>query len=120
MKANSKYFNYHTVFFVMLFTIIYNECDRSFPIKISDGSCVLRFCTEAEFNNKDCILDNQIVKTQYLNNIIIVGDPDSSNCPDPFITKYSNGDIVLLISNRYFEKKKIFWFKKKWRIFFWE
>ena len=107
MKANSKYFNYHAVFFVMLFTIIYNECDRSFPIKTSDGSCVLRFCTEEEFNNKDCILDNQIVKTQYLNNIIIVGDPDSSDCPDPLITKYSNEDIVLLISNRYFEKKNL-------------
>ena len=55
MKTNHKYSIYQVLIFVLLFTIIIsNECDRSTPIRIH-GSCVLEFCTEQQFNNKDTI-----------------------------------------------------------------
>ena len=92
MNTNIKYSIYHVLIFVLLVTIISDECDRSTPIRTTDGSCVLRFCTEEEFNNEVCTIDNQIAKTQYLNNIILLDEPQSyvSNID---ITKYSNGDL---------------------------
>ena len=115
MKTNHKYSIYQVLIFVLLFTIIIsNECDRSTPIRIH-GSCVLEFCTQQQFNNKDCIIDNQIIKTQYLNHIIILDEIlsiQSSVGPKVDITKYSNGDIVSLSFSFYSEKGKFFGFKK--------
>ena len=115
MKINHKYSIYQVLIFVLLFTIIIsNECDRSTPIRIH-GSCVLEFCTQQQFNNKDCIIDNQIIKTQYLNHIIILDEIlsiQSSVGPKVDITKYSNGDIVSLSFSYYSEKGKFFGFKK--------
>ena len=114
MDISLKFSINKVLLFALLFTIIYNECDRSVPIKISNGSCVLTFCTVEEFNNKECIIDNQIVKTQYLNNIIILYEYGSlteySDIPKIDITKYSNGDIVLLSISS--QERKFFGFKK--------
>ena len=34
----------------------------------------MKFCTESDFNNNNCILSNSLIKIQWLNNIILVGD----------------------------------------------
>jgi hypothetical protein len=46
------------------------DCPKDSPIEIS-GECKLQFCSESEFKNGICSIENEIVKTQWLNNFII-------------------------------------------------
>jgi hypothetical protein len=50
------------------------ECNISLPIRKADNQCYLTYCTEEEFKMGNCIIDNDIVKIQWLNDIIKVGD----------------------------------------------
>ena len=68
---------------LLILIFIYNtkiskpeECRRIEPIRLADGSCTLRYCTEEEIAQKICFIDNQIVKTQYLDNIMILYKTD--------------------------------------------
>ena len=49
------------------------ECNTSYPI-LKEDQCVLIYCTEEEYNKRICIKNNSIIKTQWLNNIILVGE----------------------------------------------
>ena len=42
------------------------ECPENTPIQTS-GSCQSIYCNEDEFQNGDCIINNSIIKTQWLN-----------------------------------------------------
>ena len=79
------------ILFFLLFHFILNECDRDTPIKLPDGSCVMKYCTKEEYESEKCILDNPIIKTQYLNNIIKIGEPKFRYLN--FI-QFSNGDMI--------------------------
>ena len=72
-----------------------NLCDdRLTPILLtSNNSCVLKYCEEKDFKNNICIKDNDIIRKQWLNNIITFGPTD---CRFSKIAKYSNGDILAL------------------------
>ena len=89
--------------------IINQNCERELPI-LKGGNCVLEYCTKHEFKNKTCVKDNQIVKTQWLNNIIWVGDKD-------FIyinfANNSNGDMVIETTSYPSSEKRIFYGIKK-------
>ena len=52
----------------------------------------MKYCTEEEFSTGKCIKDNNIIKTQWLNNIIKFGDKTRFSK----MAKYSNGDIVAI------------------------
>ena len=67
------------------------KCERDKPILISND-CQLKYCTEAEFDSKVCIINNQIIKTQWLNNIIPFGELSYRYIN--FAT-YENGDMIL-------------------------
>ena len=45
------------------------SCTRDAPIN-KNGQCKSIFCTENEFKNNICSIDNEIIKTQWLNNFI--------------------------------------------------
>ena len=51
------------------------ECPREFPIRSNNNDCVDQ-CEDYKYISMECILDNQIIKTQYLNDIIFVGEID--------------------------------------------
>jgi len=97
MKTNHKYSIYQVLIFVLLFTIIIsNECDRSTPIRFNGGECELKFCTVEEYKSGKCVIDNEIAKTQYLNEITIL---DSGNENSKFdLVKFANGSLVSTIS----------------------
>ena len=96
MKAKGNKFIFQAFIFELLFIFITNECNRSTPIKFNDGPCQLRFCSAKEFQDGKCVIDNEIAKTQYLNEIIIL---DSIHDDTKFdITKYSNGSLVAILS----------------------
>ena len=58
---------------LLLFNIIHLEaplCSRDYPIEISN-ECKLEFCEKEHFDSNYCIKNNSIIKTQWLNNIIV-------------------------------------------------
>ena len=68
-----------------------SDCPRDNPILISN-ECKLQYCSEEQFASKQCIIKNEIIKTQWLNNIIILGD---ENYRYLNFGSYSNGDMVI-------------------------
>ena len=67
-----------SIFFLLIYLtkfLIYkgNECNKSYPI-LKEKQCVLIYCTEEEYNEGICNKNNSIVRAQWLNNIIQVGD----------------------------------------------
>ena len=71
-----------------------NGCNRSKPILLKESNeCTLKYCSEEDFKNENCIIDNDIIRTQWLNNIINFGD---KNCGFTKIEQYSNGDMIAI------------------------
>ena len=69
-----KFIGFHLVLQLCLMTFIPNNyaecsCERENPI-FKDGQCQLIYCTETEFKNNICSIDNEIIKSQWLNNFI--------------------------------------------------
>ena len=60
-------------FYLTIKLSIQLECDKSTPIKKKDNKCYLVYCEKEEFDNGTCTIDNTIIKTQWLNDIIKVG-----------------------------------------------
>ena len=115
MKKKQKYlFNYinHRIFhikafiFLQIVKVILNKCDRNKPIKLEDGSCDLRYCTHEDYNLGKCIIDNPIVKTQYLNDIIIFGE--NNFMYTDFIT-FSTKEMIAVTSSFPGSEKRIFY-----------
>ena len=115
MKKKQKYlFNYinHRIFhikaiiFLQIVKVILNKCDRNKPIKLEDGSCDLRYCTHEDYNLGKCVIDNPIVKTQYLNDIIIFGE--NNFMYTDFIT-FSTKEMIAVTSSFPGSEKRIFY-----------
>ena len=74
------------IFFQIIKTII-SECNKTNPI-LTENGCELKYCTSEQFTSKQCQINNTIIKTQWLNNIIILGT-----------NSYSYVDIVITSTN---------------------
>ena len=59
--------------FFFLIQEINNQCDKENPIR-KNNNCQHIYCSEIEFQNGDCIIDNPIIKTQWLNKLFYLGD----------------------------------------------
>ena len=53
------------------FSLLY-KCNKDNPF-LKEGECISS-CTSEELDNGKCIIENEIIKTQWLNNIIYIGD----------------------------------------------
>ena len=53
--------------------ILCTECNMTTPILIQN-ECKLIYCSEAQFISGNCSINNTIIKTQWLNNIILFND----------------------------------------------
>ena len=68
-------FKIFPIIFHIFFTILNYKnfskcsCEKDAPI-VKQGKCQLIYCTENEFENNLCSIDNDIIKTQWLNNFI--------------------------------------------------
>ena len=65
---------------VFLIHSIFSECDKNSPI-LKNNQCVSIYCTEEQFQTGECVVDEPITKTKWLNNI--------------FKYENTNGDIYL-------------------------
>ena len=69
-----KNINIFIIFFYLLKNFLQEEeCPKDSPIKYNN-ICQLKYCTESEYINDKCIISNSLIKKQWLNNIILIGD----------------------------------------------
>ena len=85
--------------FLSLFYFSLNNCNnRALPIFLPlDNQCVMKYCQKEEFINNTCVKDNNIIKTQWLNNIIKFG---VENCRYSKIAKFSTGEMIVISNNK--------------------
>ena len=113
MEYNKKKFSNNSKLFIILFQIVLlfniiktqtNECSKQTPFLISD-ECK-NSCTKEEYDSKVCILNNNIIKSQNLTNIIYLGDFKFRYVN---FASYSNGDMVLETTSYPELNKRIFY-----------
>ena len=104
---------------IILFQIVIHElngCEINEPF-LKGTSCV-NYCSELELKEKVCKIDNDIVKTQFLNNIIWIGE---ENYRYINFALFSNGDMIIETTNNPGTTKRIFFgMKKDGREFFYK
>ena len=89
----------------LIYPVITKNCTRELPI-LKDGNCVLEYCTKHEFKNKTCVINNKIVKTQWLNDIIWIGE---QNFRYINFANNSNGDMIVETTSIPPSTKRIFY-----------
>ena len=72
-------------------------CDSKTIPFLKDNSCI-SFCSKEELNSKKCVISNEIVKIQYLSNLIIIGSKDYR-----YINIVSNESNDMVIQTSKFE-----------------
>ena len=72
--------------------IILFECPIELPILLQNNTCALLNCSESDFETKYCQINNTQIKTQWITNIIIIGDLDFRYIN---FGTFSNGDFVV-------------------------
>ena len=78
--------------------IIDNEvCPKDKPIKIKNEGCFLTYCLPKEFEDKNCIISNSIIKSQWMNNIQRFGE---GNLIKISLDYGNNGELFLLAQKR--------------------
>ena len=94
-----KFIGFHLVLQLCLMTFDKNNfvecsCDRENPI-YKDEQCQSIYCTETEFKNNVCSIENEIIKIQWLNNFIVFNEYNYR-----FTNKVINedGDFILITS----------------------
>ena len=106
VKKNIKFF-VKILLMPILFSIIscgLEECERGKPIK-SGTQCFSKYCTESQFQSGECIKSNSIIRTQWLNNIILVGEKDFRYIN--FITS-GNGKTIFYSTPNPLSKERIY------------
>ena len=96
MRKSPKFllFIQNIVFFINLIEYCKSSCPKDSPF-LKDEVC-LSYCTSEEINNKICIIDNEIMKTQFINKINYLSG-NGYNYLNMAVTK--NQDLLVLISS---------------------
>ena len=90
-SSNIVLLSINLIFNILIIKSEITYCPRETPILVSD-ECKLQYCSKQEFESEHCIIKNDIIKTQWLNNIITIGDYDYRYVN---FASYSNGDMVV-------------------------
>ena len=113
MNSNDQRNNKNNIFKLIIqiflfFSIIKSsltECPRDEPI-LKNGSCRLEYCSDYDFESKECIINNSIIKTQWINNIIIIGDLFYRYIN---LGSFSNGDMIVETNAYPANKRRMFY-----------
>ena len=99
MRIHFPLFIIKLIFIIIITNSVNNYCsDKNKPIlDVQSNSCVLKYCSESDFSNNICKIDNNIIATQWLNNIIDFG---VENCKYTKSASFSNYDIVFFSANK--------------------
>ena len=114
-KENSNlFFNFKMFLYMHLFRIIITFCNKSEPF-LKDGICY-SYCNNSNSSN-ECIPENQIIKEQFLNNIIHIGELNNFRYIN-FATNINGDMIVLTTAYPSPNNRSFFGIKKNGRYFF--
>ena len=100
------------VFFLKTF-VLNNECDRDTPI-LTENGCELKYCSNEKFTSLECSVNNTIIKTQWLNNIILF---DFDKLRYGSFTINSKGDMIFECSTNG-NIRVIYWLNKDGSFYF--
>ena len=97
-KKNKKIYIYFSflfkiVFFFPLITLC-SQCDYYRPF-LKDGTCQVS-CSNEELDSGDCIIENEILKTQWIDNIIYLSD---TNYIYMNMVTSQNEDLIIVVSS---------------------
>ena len=106
---NNFGFSLRLLLFLYLLKIILNSCNREKPI-LHKGICESLFCSVDQYSSGECEIDNDIIKTQWLNNVILIGNEYATYT---LLGKYSNGDIVIFVEDNALSPHRFFYGLKK-------
>ena len=84
LYKNMSFFKLIIIASYLFFYSLFLECDKTFPI-LKNNQCVSTYCTKEEFNTGECIINEPITKTKWLDNIITFEN--------------TNGDIYLALNS---------------------
>ena len=91
------------------------SCNITHPI-LKNGKCDSIYCTPEEFNSSQCIINNPIIKNQWLTNLIPISDLNFRYI-DPALSK--NNDLIIQTTKSTGSKeRKFFGIKKNGRYYF--
>ena len=76
----------------LILNLVSIECNRSYPI-FRNNECVSTYCNETQFSKGECIIDNPIIRTTWLTNIIIF---ENTNGEIDFFYDYRNLEKIML------------------------
>ena len=84
---------------------VLSECDRNHPI-LKDNQCVSTYCTEDQFKSGECVINEPLTKTQWLNEIIKI---EKTNGDISLIEDFDYHRRLLLSTESSDNKKKIYY-----------
>ena len=95
------------VVLILSFKNIFLEeiCPKNKPI-LNSTDCSLKNCTNEQFNSKECIIANSIIKTQWLNNFRDFGEYAYRSIS---ISLSSKGDMIVESTNDPKSSKRLFY-----------
>ena len=85
------------------------ECQVDSPI-LKNNSCQLIYCSKEEFENEICLIDNEIIKIQWLNNLILFNENNYRYCS---FALNSQGDLIAELSTEEANGVRLFYGLKK-------
>ena len=110
---------FYLILVILFFKCISSEeitsCPKHLPI-LKSGECYLEYCSQDQFDLNQCKIANSTVETQWLNNIIIIGEN-----PYRFATfaTFSSGDMIVETTCNPKNTKRLFYgLQKNGRPFF--
>ena len=106
---NNFGFSLRLLLILYLFKIILNSCDRETPI-LHGRNCESLFCSDDQYSSGECEINNNIIKTQWLNNVIFIGNEYSTFT---LFGRYSNGDILIFVEDNALSPHRFFYGLKK-------
>ena len=107
-KNLSKFYLFliRIIFFYNIKSSRSNECPYEKPILLKNEKCELYYCTKENFASNYCSINNTIVKTQWINNIIKIGGLTYRYIN---FASYSNKDMVIETTCYEGEPKRYFY-----------
>ena len=97
------------IFSFVIINRVLADCPRDKPILIY-GNCQLQYCEKEQFDSNACKINNSIIETQWLNNIIKIGGLKYRYIN---FASYSNGDMVIETTSYPGEPKRYFYGLKR-------
>ena len=94
MKLLNKEFKCHFIIYVFFIIIKITQgqnCPKDRPIK-KNNVCVLEYCTYRDYFNRRCLVDNPIIKSQWINDLRTLGSKDFRHLS---VSLNSDDDLIL-------------------------